>query len=59
MIRKDKIFRWCKNSKIDILILRCINAWLQFHEECEIEKTHKNQLKINNTLYDFHFGMSC
>ena len=39
--------------------LRCINAWLQFHEECEIEKTHKNQLKINNTLYDFHFWMSC
>ena len=39
--------------------LRCINAWLQFHEEGEIEKTHKNQLKINNTLYDFHFWMSC
>ena len=39
--------------------LRCINAWLQFHEECEIEKTRKNQLKINNTLYDFHFWMSC
>ena len=37
--------------KLNMFYIRYLNAWIQFHEECEIEKRHKNQLKIKDELY--------